>query len=38
MAGEVLELRWGHLVLAAVANAILAVPVFAILDRFRARM
>lgn len=37
MAGQVLELRWGHLMVAAVANAILAVPVFAILDRFKAR-
>lgn len=37
MAGEVLELRWGHLILAAVANAVLAVPVFAILDRLKAR-
>ncbi|HYG97506.1 MAG TPA: rod shape-determining protein MreD [Terriglobales bacterium] len=37
LAGQVLEIRWGHLVLAAVANALLAVPVFALLDRFRAR-
>lgn len=38
MAGEAVQLRWGHLMIAAAGNAILAVPLFAILDRFKMRV
>ena len=37
MAGEAVQVRWGHLMIAAAANAILAVPLFSILDRFKLR-
>lgn len=32
---ELLAWRWGHELIAAVANALLAVPLFALMDRFR---
>ncbi len=32
-----LQWRWGHLLIAAVLNAVIAVPVFAILDRCKQR-
>ncbi|MFB3814244.1 MAG: rod shape-determining protein MreD [Terriglobales bacterium] len=32
-----LQLRWGHLLMVALLNAVVAVPVFAILDRFKQR-
>lgn len=37
MVGQALEFRWGHLLVAALANALLAIPFFAVLDRFRLR-
>lgn len=37
MAGEAIDIRWGHMMVAAVANALLAVPLFAILDRLKLR-
>lgn len=37
MVGQALEFRWGHLLVAALANALLAIPLFAVLDRFRLR-
>jgi len=37
MVGQALVFRWGHLLVGAVANAFLAVPLFAILDRARSR-
>lgn len=38
MLGRAVDFRGGHLVLASVANALLAVPLFAILDHFRSRV
>jgi rod shape-determining protein MreD len=37
MAGEAITFAWGGLMLGAFANALLAVPLFAILDRFKIR-
>jgi rod shape-determining protein MreD len=37
MAGEVVTLAWSRLLMGAVANALMAVPLFAILDRFKIR-
>jgi rod shape-determining protein MreD len=37
MVGQALTWRWGHIVTAAFANAVLAIPLFALLDRFKRR-
>jgi rod shape-determining protein MreD len=37
LAREVLQLRWGHLLIAGAVNAALAVPLFALLDRAKRR-
>jgi rod shape-determining protein MreD len=37
LVGQTLEWRWGHEVIAAVANSALSVLLFALLDRFRQR-
>ncbi len=37
LAGEMLYWRWGHQVIAAVANAVVALVLYAALDRFRNR-
>jgi rod shape-determining protein MreD len=37
LANEQIDFRWMHLLLAALANAFLAIPVFALLDRFKQR-
>lgn len=37
MAGEVITFAWTHVLLGAVANSLMAVPLFAILDRFKIR-
>lgn len=38
MLGRPMEFRWIHILLVAVANALLAVPLFAILDHFKNRV
>lgn len=38
MLGQQLDFRGGHILVVAAANALLAVPLFAILDRFRQRV
>lgn len=38
MLGQQLEIRWIHVTLVAAANALLAVPLFAVLDRFRQKV
>ena len=35
--GETMAWRWGHMLVAAFANAAVAVPLFALLDRFKQR-
>jgi len=37
LASEVLQLRWGHVLIAALINGIVAVPLFAVLDRTKSR-
>jgi rod shape-determining protein MreD len=37
MAGQDLAWRWGHMAFAAFCNAVLAIPLFMILDRFKQR-
>ncbi len=37
LASEALQLRWGHVLIAAVINAIIAVPFFALLDKTKGR-
>ncbi len=37
MAGELVTFTWPHLMFGAFANALMAVPLFAILDRFKVR-
>lgn len=37
LAYEVMRLRWGHLLLAALVNALMAVPCFALLDKTKQR-
>lgn len=37
LANQQMELRWGHLLVAALVNALAAVPLFAALDRFKKR-
>jgi hypothetical protein len=37
MAGEVVTFAWTRLLLGAFANALMSVPLFAILDRFKIR-
>jgi len=36
--GQMQQLHWGRLMINATANALLAVPVFAVLDKFKQRM
>ena len=37
MVGLTLNWRWGHMLAAAFANAVLAIPLFSLLDRFKQR-
>ena len=38
LASEAIHLRWGHLLVAAVVNALVAVPCFALLDRTKQQV
>jgi rod shape-determining protein MreD len=38
MVGQNLAWRWGHMAFAAFCNAVLAIPLFMILDKFKLRM
>ena len=37
LAAEVLQVRWGHLLIAALVNGVIAVPLFAVLDKTKQR-
>jgi hypothetical protein len=34
---EALQMRWGHMLIAAIINAIVAVPIFTLLDKAKRR-
>jgi rod shape-determining protein MreD len=38
LVGQAASWRWGHILLSALANAALAVPLFSLLDRFKQRV
>ena len=37
LVGQTMSWRWGHVLVSALANAVLAVPVFSLLDKFKQR-